>query len=193
MKKQTELNNTQHLTDNEIIHAINAQHPQSDLLFGMLVKRHQSALRARCRSKMQNRDDAEDAVQETLVRCHRFLANFKGQSEFRTWLFTIADNQCFTLLKKNSRYTECDHISDLIDAMAMEHSAPQTYAEDLAKVRNVLVTMPDAARDILQLRFHMEMPLNDISDVLGITLSASKMRLYRALEQFEHKYQAHVA
>lgn len=193
MKKKTELNPTQHLTDNEIIQAINAQHPQSDLLFGMLVKRHQAALRARCRSKMQNRDDAEDAAQEAWVRCHRFLANFKGQSEFRTWLYTIADNQCFTLLKKNSRYTECDDISDLVDALAQEHAPAHTCTDEVGSVQRVLTSMPDAARDILQLRFHKDMPLNDISDLLGITLSASKMRLYRALEQFEHKYQTQVA
>lgn len=193
MKKNTVLNLMQHFTDNEIVQAINAQHPQSELLFGMLVKRHQAALRARCRSKMQNSDDAEDAAQEAWIRCYRFLANFKAQAEFKTWLFTIADNQCYTLLKKKSRYTEYDDMTDLVDEIAYEASTPEVCTEDVGSVQRVLVSMPEPARDILQLRFHKEMPLNDISDLLGITLSASKMRLYRALEQFEHKYQMQVA
>ncbi len=58
------------------------------------------------------------------------------------------------------------------------------------QVREVLAELPSQASEVLMLRFYSELGLEDIAATLGIGLSAAKMRLYRAIAQFEAKYLA---
>ncbi|MFY0655733.1 MAG: RNA polymerase sigma factor [Neptunomonas phycophila] len=176
------------LNDEQVVELIKAGHEHSETLFGELVRRHKGALLNRCRNRLGNYDDAEDVVQETLVRGYRALSRFNGDSNLRTWLIAIADNQCYTLTKKESRYTDCDHINELIELAELNQKLEAEAADATDYVQDTLTRLPDAVRDILHLRFHAELPITSISERLGLSLSATKMRLYRAQEMFEKLY-----
>jgi RNA polymerase sigma-70 factor, ECF subfamily len=68
-----------------------------------LIERHRTELHAHCYRMLASVHDADDAVQEALIRAWRALPNFEGRSSIRTWLFKIATNSSFDLLKKRSR------------------------------------------------------------------------------------------
>lgn len=155
-------------------------------LFNQLAQRHRVPLQRYCRRMMRRDADADDVVQETLLRAYRFLAGFQGQSSFRTWLYRIADNQCYSWLQKEARYCSEPTPEPILDAQEAEAIDPHLCAQ----VQSTLMALPDPARDVLQLRFLSELSLQDISQVLDISLSASKMRLYRAQQQFAELYQA---
>src|SRR6476620_5956284 len=78
--------------------------------FAELVKPHRRALNAHCYRMLGSVQDAEDAVQETLLRAWRALPSFRGRSSLRSWLYAIATNVCLRAIERRpSRTLPIDH------------------------------------------------------------------------------------
>jgi RNA polymerase sigma-70 factor, ECF subfamily len=71
--------------------------------YEQLIEGHRAELHAHCYRMLASAHDADDAVQDALVRAWRGLGGFESRSSVRTWLFRIATNSSFDLLKKRSR------------------------------------------------------------------------------------------
>lgn len=153
----------------------------------LLFKRYEKELFNRCRYRLRNTQDAEDAVQETLLRAFKAIEKFEGKSSLRTWLYAIADNQCSTLVSRRMRHTLSEHVSALIEIHERSTRCQEEF-EDIAQVNMVLNEMPANTGHILKMRYYMELSLEEIAHNLGIGLSAAKMRLYRAQDTFKQHY-----
>src|SRR4029450_5258407 len=68
--------------------------------FNRIVERHDAELHAHCYRMLGSLHDAEDALQETLLRAWRGLADFERRSSLRTWLYRIATNVCLDAIRK---------------------------------------------------------------------------------------------
>jgi RNA polymerase sigma-70 factor (ECF subfamily) len=71
--------------------------------YGQLVKRHRSELQAHCYRMLGSVYDAEDALQETLLRAWRAIGRFEGRSSLRSWLYTIATNTCLNQIARRPK------------------------------------------------------------------------------------------
>jgi RNA polymerase sigma-70 factor (ECF subfamily) len=71
--------------------------------FGRLVQPHRGLLDAHCYRMLGSVDDAEDAVQDALLRAWRAIARFEGRSSLRTWLYTIATNVCLKAIERRPK------------------------------------------------------------------------------------------
>jgi RNA polymerase sigma-70 factor, ECF subfamily len=95
------------MTDAQLIDAAIAGNEEA---FGELVASHRRALQAHCYRMLGSLQDAEDAVQETLLRAWRGLTRFEGRSSLRSWLYTIATNVCLRAIERRpSRVLPIDY------------------------------------------------------------------------------------
>ncbi|MGB5177754.1 MAG: sigma-70 family RNA polymerase sigma factor [Gammaproteobacteria bacterium] len=156
---------------------------------GALLDRHRAWIFNFCLMRLGNHHDAQDATQEVVIRVCNAIGRFEGRSAFRTWLYRICENQCRTFAVRRARYVQVEHIEALIDLGRNDLALPQSDAvSDKQTVSVILDSVSPQAREVLQLRFFEDRSLDDIAGSLDISLSAAKMRLYRALDQFRAYY-----
>ena len=134
------------------------------------------------------REVAEDLFQETWMRVLLRGAQYNGKARFDTWLFTIARNLVIDLSRKR-QMASLDEMSEAGDderpfEVAIDGPSPfEQFAsrEDRAEVAEVLLKLEPNYREVLMLRFHEEMSLEEIASVTRAPLSTVKSRLYRGL------------
>src|SRR5262245_20133122 len=74
-----------------------------------LVEPHRAELRAHCRRIVRSPDDAEDALQETLMRAWKGLSRFEGRGSLRSWLYRIATNAALDVMRRRPRAVPVDY------------------------------------------------------------------------------------
>ncbi len=150
------------------------------------------------------REVAEDLFQETWMRVLLRGAQYNGKARFDTWLFTIARNLVIDLSRKR-QMASLDEMSETGEderpfEVAIDGPSPlEQFAsrEDRAEVAEVLLKLEPNYREVLVLRFHEEMSLEEIAAMTRAPLSTVKSRLYRGLAalkpEVELLRQAHAA
>ena len=149
-------------------------------------------LKRRCLSLLGSRADAEDAVQEITLKVIGSLTRFEGRSSLRTWVSRITDNHCFTFIKKRTSHVLSDqlqHCIALTEADRYSTATPEAIEQVMERVHSTLERLNEKNREILQLRFLEELSIQQMADALNITQSATKMRLYRAMDVFKNKFE----
>ena len=134
------------------------------------------------------RETAEDLFQETWMRVLLRGAQYNGKARFDTWLFTIARNLVIDLSRKR-QMASLDEMSEAGEddrpfEVALDGRSPLELfrcREDRAEVAEVLLQLEANYREVLVLRFHEEMSLEEIAGVTRAPLSTVKSRLYRGL------------
>ncbi len=150
------------------------------------------------------REVAEDLFQETWMRVLLRGAQYNGKARFDTWLFTIARNLVIDLSRKR-QMASLDEMSEAGEderpfEVAIDGPSPfEQFAsrEDRAEVAEVLLRLEPNYREVLTLRFHEEMSLEEIASMTRAPLSTVKSRLYRGLAalrpEVEQLRRAHAA
>jgi RNA polymerase sigma-70 factor (ECF subfamily) len=134
------------------------------------------------------REVAEDLFQETWMRVLMRGGQYNGKARFDTWLFAIARNLVIDLSRKRTM-SSLDELNDAGDdsrpfEIATDGPSPLDQlqvSEDRAEVAEVLLKLEPNYREVLVLRFHEELSLEEIASVTRAPLSTVKSRLYRGL------------
>jgi RNA polymerase sigma-70 factor (ECF subfamily) len=142
-------------------------------------------------SLLGNEADAEDAAQETVIKVYLNLHLFRGESQFRTWVLSIARNEGLGRLRKVRSRRE-----DSLEAGTDEQSGDYTPAiltswreipaealerKELGQLlRKAIGNLPDIYRNVVLLRDIEELDIRETAGVLGISEGAVKVRLHRA-------------
>jgi RNA polymerase sigma factor (sigma-70 family) len=125
-----------------------------------------------------NREDAEDILQETFTECFRNIGSFRFESTFGAWLKTILINRSINFIKKKK--INLVYPSDLPDKQEEETDEPEYNPE---KIFRGIEKLPDGYRVILTLYLLEGYDHSEISQILGITESTSKSQYSRAKEK----------
>jgi RNA polymerase sigma factor (sigma-70 family) len=130
---------------------------------------------------LNNREDAEDILQETFVDCFRNLDSFRFESTFGAWLKKILVNKCLNLLKKK----KIDLIfCDTLPAAVFEEDEEVTF--DTGKIFKGIEMLPNGYRIILTLYLIEGYDHSEISQILGISESTSKSQYLRSKEKLRN-------
>jgi RNA polymerase sigma-70 factor (ECF subfamily) len=147
-------------------------------------------------SLLGNEADAEDAAQETIIKVYRNLHLFRGESQFRTWVLSIARNEGLGRLRKlrNRREDSLEagtdeQTGDYTPAILTSWREVPTEALERKELRELLraaiADLPEIYRNVILLRDIEEMDVRETSAALGITEGAVKVRLHRARAQLQ--------
>jgi len=149
-------------------------------------------LHQRCTAKLGCASKADDAVQEVSIKVMLAIEQFKGRCTLRTWVIRIADNHCNTVIQRECANLITQHLQYSIILVEQSRSRSdaevQRCEETAREVVAALHSLTQQNQEILQLRFYSELSLDEMATSLSLSLSATKMRLYRALGMFKSVY-----
>jgi len=151
--------------------------------FRLLVDRHVRGVFRVAWRMTGNEYDADDLVQETLLRAWRQLPTFEQRSEFGTWLTRIAINCCLDFLRARER-----HALPVLVAAEPRSSDPQQdrlllSSELREHVLKAMEELSGSERTAFILRHFEDQPINEIGSVLGLKRSATKHTVFRAVQK----------
>lgn len=133
-------------------------------------------------------EEAEEALQETLIRAYRSLGGFRGEAAFGTWLYAIAARACLTRRQAVRRRPEQVPYDEL--RITTEDAAEQMLRREAGdRVQRVLNQLPPQDRLLMVLRFVEELSHEEIARVMGWSVENSRTRLLRAKRAFRDHYQ----
>lgn len=142
--------------------------------FVALVGRERSRLWAVCFRITNNRDDAQDALQETLTAAWRGIGSFRGDAKFSTWVYRIATNAATA---QSKRRMTADSIDDH-DVVAPGDFTHRVVVSD--RIADALQQLPESFRATFVLRVYADLSYADIADYQSIPIQTVRSRLSRS-------------
>lgn len=180
------------LTDTEIISRVLKGDQQ---VFAELVSRYQNYVFTLVMRFTENREDAEEVSQDVFVKAYRSLADFRGDSKFSTWLFTIARTSSITFLRKKKLETvSIDNEKTAVQLENRESSFSANVVEQKSRIKMVneaiQLLSPDDAQ-IITLFYKAEQSLEEMGKILGMEPNTVKVKLHRARVRLKEKMEKH--
>jgi RNA polymerase sigma-70 factor (ECF subfamily) len=157
--------------------------------FGLLVEPYLERLFKSIWKITRNREDAEDSLQETLVKAYTHLDQFRGASRFSTWLITIGANQALMSLRTRRKNLISLDTNEPFSAAPPSSYLPESRLNPEQHYRNtewaemldrVIDTLPSPFRTVFELRYVHELSNEQAAMALGISIAAVKTRALRA-------------
>jgi len=158
--------------------------------FRLLMDKYQERLYWHIRRMVLDHEDANDVIQNVLVKVFRSIGGFEGKSSLFTWLYRIATNETLTFLDRNSRR----NTSSLEEAglHASNRLRADVYFdgdEIQLRLREALEHLPEKQRVVFNLRYYEEMSYHDMSEVLSTSEGALKASFHHAVKKIEAYFQ----
>lgn len=181
------------LSDEELVALCRAEKPECIKAFHELLKRYESLVYHTCLRLLGQVQEAEETCQDVFLRLYQKIDQFEGRSLFKTWLFRVVHNLCLT--RRRNLAIRRERIGEFEATAALDETERRATADSENGILDLSETVQAAIRklkeddqEILMLRFVSEMSLEDMAELLGTGLSATKMRLYRAMDRFKAVY-----
>jgi RNA polymerase sigma-70 factor, ECF subfamily len=188
-------------------------HNRDEAAFRVMFEEHRAPLEAHCYRMLGSLQDAEDALQETMVKAWRALPAFEGRSSFSTWCYRIATNICIDMLRRLPRRgLPMDHgmpsdptepqepihepvwiepYPDRALELAASQPGPDARFENREAVELAFVAalqhLPPRQRAMLILRDVLGFSAREVATILGITVASANSALNRARRRFGEK------
>jgi RNA polymerase sigma-70 factor (ECF subfamily) len=159
--------------------------------FAVLVNTYKDMAVVLAYNILLNQEDAEEVAQDVFVKAYRSLADFRGESKFSTWLYTIVNTTSITFLrKKKLDVHSLDNEKVFEVAVSKDSGLRANLVEQKSWVNmvNEAIAMlsPDDA-EIITLFYKAEQNLEEISRVLRLETNTVKVRLHRARTRLKEK------
>ena len=163
--------------------------------FAALAERHRRELHVHCYRMLASFDEAEDAVQETLLHAWRGRDSFDGSSLFRAWLYRIATNVCLDMLRRSSRRLMTMHSfaevpwlqpypDQLLDEVAPSDDQPDAVVVERETIELAFIAamqvLPPRQRAALIVRDVLGWPASETASLLETSVAAANSALQRA-------------
>ena len=155
----------------------------------MLVERHSQAL-ARFAVSCGARDEVEELVQDTFVRAFGSLDSFRGESSFRTWLFTIERRLLLDRRRAEQRRPKSSEIGEEDAATEYDALDQMVGQETGARLRGAIEELTPTQREVFVLRVNEGMSYKEIAEAVGTTEGAARVHYHNAMRAIKESLDA---
>ncbi len=176
---------------------LRVKHGDREAFAGLVEKYKQPVMNFVYRT-LRDEAEAEDVAQNVFLQAYKSARRYQRTAKFSTWLFTIARNLCLNELRRRSRHpaesieeTHAEHedlprqqYEDKSQLAPAEHALHRELAQ---KIQEALASLPENQRTALLLCRQEELSYEEIAEVLGCSLSATKSLIHRARETLKEK------
>ncbi|MBM4283760.1 MAG: sigma-70 family RNA polymerase sigma factor [Deltaproteobacteria bacterium] len=156
---------------------------QGDLpAFEELVKKYQKEIYGLACRLVLDLEEAKDLTQQAFLQAFIHIRDFRRQSQFRTWLFRIAINQCYNYLKNKKKYGEPTDFQEM--PLPSEETPDDTLVaeEERRRLYAALGRLPAKQRAVITLKLEQGLSYDEISRVLGGSAGAARVNYCQALK-----------
>lgn len=156
--------------------------------FGLLMRTYGEKMYWQIRRMVLNHDDANDLLQNALIKAWTNIDHFRGDAKLSTWLYKIAVNEAINFINKEknraSQFTRQDETDSKIENTL---EADPWFDGDRATIllQKALTKLPEKQRLVFNMRYFDEMKYEEISEVLGTSVGALKASYHHAVKKIE--------
>ena len=175
-------------TDNEIItRVLRGEHQ----LYADLVTRYQNFVFTLALRYTPVREDAEEIAQDVFVKAYKALKDFRGESKFSTWLYSIVNSTAITFLRKKKldvSSLDKEHVFEQADSKDSGTSANQVEVKSKVEMvtKAIQLHSPDDAK-LITLFYKAEQSLEEIAQIMNMETNTVKVKLHRARTRLKEK------
>ena len=178
------------LSEKEILSML--RNPQTQRqAFGIIVKQYSEQLYWQVRRIVLNHDDADDVMQNALLKAWNSIDTFRSDSKLSTWLYRIAINESLDFLRRQKNIvTMSTDDADLGIANTLMADDYFDGDETEAQLQEAIASLPEVQRTVFLLRYYDDMKYSDISKQLGTSEGALKASYHIAVKKISEFFKS---
>jgi RNA polymerase sigma factor (sigma-70 family) len=159
---------------------------QKNYAFNLLVRKYQERLYWHIRKMIIVHDDADDLLQNTLLKAWKGLENFREESQVFTWLYRIATNEALSFLKEKKKKFMLP-IVDVERELSSRLEADGYFDGDELQLnlQKAILSLPEKQRLVFNMRYFDEMKYEDMAVILKTSVGALKASYHHAAKKIE--------
>jgi RNA polymerase sigma-70 factor (ECF subfamily) len=175
------------MTDHQLMLAVR----DGDLdKLGHLFEKYHKQLYNYFLRQLEDPQSSEDIVQEVFLKMLKYRHTYRGEGQFKTWMYSIAHNAKIDHFKKASRYVVTDELDRLVSAIpSPEESFERSSRHDV--LYEALSRLSDDKREVLVLSRFQNLKYEEISRVLGCPVGTIKARVFHAINDLRRFFNTH--
>lgn len=169
------------MTEDKDILDIYNEGGREDYAFNLLVRKYSERLYWHIRRMVSSHDDANDILQNCLIKVWNNLSLFRGDSQLYTWLYRIATNETISYIKKE-RIRRFLSLESKESAAASNLEADSLFNGDKvqAALHSAILKLPPRQRAVFKMRYFDEMKYEQIAEILELSTGALKASYHHA-------------
>lgn len=176
-------------TDEDILQAF-AQQANKHKAFEWLLNAYQQKTYWHIRRMVINHDDADDVLQNTMIKVWENLHQFKGNAKLYTWIYRIATNEALNFLNKHKQHQNIEETSpELLSHLTTTGYFNGNSAE--LKLQQAIINLPEKQRLVFNLKYFDNMKYEEMSEVLETSVGALKASYHHAVKKIEEYLTVH--
>lgn len=159
--------------------------------FEKLVVAYQQPLYYHIRNMTRSHEDTDDILQNTFVKAWRYIEQFRGDAQLKTWLYRIATNECLTFLNRQKKRALSD-LTDVQDNLAHSQTHQDTTSgeEIEARLKAAVDSLPEKQKLVFHMKYFDDLKYHEIQEILGGSVGSLKASFHHAVKKIERFLQA---
>ena len=133
---------------------------------------------------VKTHENADDVLQNTLIKVYRNLPNFRYNSKLFSWLYRIAVNESFNFLKKVSKHKNLEMINEEVISLLADD--PYFNGDEIMiRLEKAIIKLPKRQQEIFRLKYFNELTFDELADILGVSTGSLKASYHLAVKKIK--------